>query len=98
MSGRPLSAEATAALSAALSGRPDVSRAFLAPRDGSIVIEFRETAEDIEAYKADVHELMLIVIGSLGDESKGRSLQCGPSATIEPATRGAALLHARSAS
>jgi hypothetical protein len=93
-----LSAQATAALSAALSGRPDVSRAFLIPGEGSIVIEFCETAEDIEAYKAEVHELMLSVIRSLGTESRGRSLQCGPAATIGPATRGATLLYERSAS
>jgi hypothetical protein len=98
VSGRPLSAEATAALSAALSSRPDVSRAFLIPGEGSIVIEFGETAEDIEAYKAEVHELMRTVIRSLGRESRGRSLQCGPAATIGPATRGATLLYERSAS
>jgi hypothetical protein len=62
------------------------------------VIEFRETAEDTEAYRADVHEVMLTVIRSLGSESKGRSLQCGPVATIGPATRDATLLYERSAS
>ena len=98
MSDRLLSDEATAALSAELRERPDVSRAFLVPRDGSIIIEFRETAEDIDVYKADVHELMLTVIRSLGDESKGRSMQCGPAATIGPATRGATLLYERSES
>jgi hypothetical protein len=95
MSARPLSVEAVARLSAALGERPDVSRAFVAPRDGSIVIEFRETAEDIDDYKAAVHELMPVVIASLGAEAKGRSLQCGPAATIAPLTRGATLVYER---
>jgi hypothetical protein len=95
VSKRVLSVEAVASLSDALGARPDVSRAFLAARDGSILIEFREIAEDIEQYKADVHDVMLVVISSLGDEAKGRSFQCGPAATLGPSVRGATLIYER---
>ena len=97
MSCRALSTEAKTALAAALRDRPDVSRAFLAPRDGSIIVEFRETAEDIEEYKESVRDLMLLVVSSLGGEGRGRALQCGPAATIEPSIRDATLLYERAA-
>jgi hypothetical protein len=90
-----LSDGAMVALSAALRDRSDVSRAFLVPLDGSIVVEFRETADDVDAYREDLRELMLIVIESLGDEAKGRSLKGGPAENLSWATRGAVLLYER---
>lgn len=97
MSGRLLGAQATVALVAALRDVHRVSRVFVAERDGSIIIELSEAAEEIEAYKADVNELMRMVIAALGSEARGRSLQGAPVATIGPAIRGATLLYEREA-
>jgi hypothetical protein len=74
-----------------------VSRALLVDRgeDESIVMELDEVADDIEEYKAAVHELMAAVAGALGPEARGRAMACGPRASIEPAVRNGVVVYER---
>jgi hypothetical protein len=57
--------------------------------------EARICSYEIEDYNTAVRDLMAAVAGALGREAMGRSLACGPRATIEPSIRTGVLVYER---